>query len=273
MQETTRATQADFQPEQLLNAALVSGTHPVSAPGGLLNRVWVLWDGTKRGTVNAERVREIAGTITPLRQIVEQYIDPATGKPRAECADSTNPAVVALKDETACFGRKCGFAEGCFKQCSLGPSHNAQGQPLGVPGRAPAYNTEGQQSGQEMYDGVLKVGPDGQPVQPPRHRDNSCITLSLFLQAVGVPPAPTAPLADKLWEVLPTALTAIEQGLQAQPNPTPKQQAPAPAPQPAPVPAPQPIGDSKRAQMFLGTAPRLLGSHSITVNRRGRRSR
>lgn len=242
MQETTLATQADFRPEQLLTGAMVSGTHPVSVPGGLLNRVWHLFDGAQNGRISTERVHEIARSIPELTQIVAQYTDPATGKPRAECADKTNPSVVAMKDETACFGRKCGFASGCFLQCSLGPSHSQDGKPLGVEGQAPAYNTSGQALGAQQYQGVLKVDAEGKPISPARHRDNSCLTLSMFLRLTGVPPAPTAALGDALWDILPHALTAVERGLQAQPQPTPAAAVPAVAPlppQPAPPAPPQ----------------------------------
>jgi hypothetical protein len=261
MQETTLATQADFRPELLLTGAMVSGTHPISVPGGLLNRVWHLFDQAQNGKVNTDRVRELAASLPELRQIVEQYIAPATGKPRAECADSSNPAVVAMKEETACFGRKCGFAQGCFLQCSLGPSHAQDGKPLGVEGEAQAFNTSGQPLGPEKYKGVLKVDAQGNPLSPPRHRDNSCLTLTLFLRLIGVPPAPTASLSDALWLILPRALTAVEQGLQAQPLPTPQQQAaavtkPQPAlPAVAPLPPQQAVPQPQVPQQAPAPAP------------------
>ncbi|MCZ7608081.1 MAG: hypothetical protein M5U25_18875 [Planctomycetota bacterium] len=258
MQETTRATQADFHPEALLTGALVSGTHPVSAPGGLLNRVWHLFNEAQNNRISTERVREIVRGIPELRQIVEQYIDPATGKPRAECADPANPGIVAMKEETACFGRKCGFSTGCFLQCSLGPSHRQDGQPLGVEGQAPAYNTGGQQLGPEQYTGILKVDENGNPKNPPRHRDNSCLTLSLFLRLTGIPPAHSAGLGDKLWDILPQALTAVEQGLAAQPQPTPAAAAPAPA-----------VGDIKRGQKLLSADPcTCISLRTYCVSRR-----
>jgi hypothetical protein len=258
MQETTRATQADFHPENLLTGAMVSGTHPVSAPGGLLNRVWHLFDQAQKGGISTERVHEIVRGLPELRQLVEQYTDPSTGKPRAECADPSNPGVVAMKDETACFGRKCGFASGCFLQCSLGPSHRQDGTPLGVEGQAPAYNTAGQPLGNEQYTGVLKVDAEGNVISPQRHRDNSCITLSMFLRLAGIPPAPTQQLSDALWDILPQALTAVEQGLQAQPQPTPAAAAPAqapPAPPSAPPAPPQPAAPPQAAPPQPQAAP------------------
>ena len=248
MQETTRATQAEFHPENLLTGALVSGTHPVSVPGGLLNRVWHLFDQAQNGKISTDRVHEIVRGFPELRQLVEQYTDPATGKPRAECADPTNPGVVAMKEETACFGRKCGFSTGCFVQCSFGPSHRQDGTLLGVEGQAPAYNTAGQPLGNEQYTGVLKVDAEGNVLSPPRHRDNSCITLSMFLRLAGIPPAPTQGLSDALWDILPQALTAVEQGLQAQPQPTPAAAAPAQAP-PAPPPTAPPQAAPPQAQV------------------------
>lgn len=229
MKRTTELTQATFTPDAVLSPQATQGNLPTAS--GL--RALFALDEKFKG--HREILHNAALSYGPLRELVGQYIDLNTGEPLAG-ARAQNGGV-ALGDKFACFGRGCGEQPGCFASCSLGPSHMANGQPLGPSGKAPIRWPNGQVAGPEV-EGVLKNTegtvtnmPDGKP----RHRDNSCLLLSFGNRIFSIPPAPAGDLCDKLYAMMPDVINHVTNTAVLPAMPAPQQQQ---APQPSVAPPP-----------------------------------
>lgn len=230
----TELTQATLALDAVLSPQASQGELPTA---GALRALLAL-DEKFKG--KREILHNTAMTFQPLRDLLSQYIDLNTGTPLTGAA-AQNGGIV-LRDKFACFGRSCGEQQGCFASCSLGPSHMANGEPLGPVGKAPVRWPNGQVMNVPETVGVLKKLDGGVATMPdgkPRHRDNSCLFLSMASRVFSIPSAPSGELADKLYPMMFDVLNHVMEraALPAAPAPAP---APAPMPMPMPAVAPPP---------------------------------
>lgn len=254
MKRTTELTQATFTPDAVLSPQATQGNLPTATALQALFALDEKFKGRRDVLHNA------AFTYQPLKDLVSQYIDPNTGEPLAG-ARAQNGGV-ALGDKFACFGRGCGEQPGCFSSCSLGPSHMANGQPLGPVGLAPIRWPNGQISGGDVegvlksVDGNISLSPDGKA----RHRDNACLLLSFGNKIFSIPPAPAGDLCDKLFAMMPDIINhAINTAVvPAAPTQTmaPPQQA---SPQPSVAPPPPVMGGSSGLPSTVPPPPGAVG--------------
>lgn len=224
----TELTQATLALDAVLSPQASQGELPTA--GAL--RALIALDEKFKG--KREILHNAAMTFQPLRDLLSQYIDLNTGNPLTGAA-AQNGGIV-LRDKFACFGRSCGEQQGCFASCSLGPSHMANGEPLGPVGKAPVRWPNGQVMNVPEVAGVLKKLDGGVATMPdgkPRHRDNSCLFLSMASKVLSIPPAPSGELADKLYLMMFDVLNHVMEKAVL-----PAVPAPAPAPMPAVAPPP-----------------------------------
>ena len=234
MKRTTELTQATFTPDAVLSPQATQGSLPTASA------LKALFSLDERFKGQRDILHAAAFSYPPLRELVSQYIDLGYGELPLAGARAQNGGV-ALGDKFACFGRGCGEQPGCFSSCSLGPSHMANGQPLGPVGMAPIRWPNGQVAGGDVegvlktVDGNVSLSPDGKP----RHRDNACLLLSFGNKLFSIPPAPSGDLCDKLYDMMPAIIehvgsTAVVPAVPAV--------APQASPQPSVAPPPPVMG-------------------------------
>lgn len=256
--KVTELTQATL----VLDAVLSQQAQQGELPTAYALRSLIALDEKFKG--KREILHNTAMTFQPLRELLSQYIDLNTGSPLAGAAGPQGG--VKLGDKFACFGRGCGEQQGCFASCSLGPSHMANGEPLGPMGKAPVRWPNGQVMHANEVTGVLKKLDSGPAIMPdgkPRHRDNSCVFLSLACKVFSIPPAPTGELADKLYPLMFDVLNYVmEKAVLPAPTPAP---APTMAPMPAVAPPPPTMGGYTPPPVAPPPAAPQMGIPSASV--------
>lgn len=236
--KVTELTQATLALDAVLSPQAQQGELPTA--GAL--RALIALDDKFKG--KREILHNTALTFQPLRELLSQYVDLNTGNPLSG-AQGPQGGIV-LRDKFGCFGRGCGEQQGCFASCSLGPSHMANGEPLGPVGKAPVRWPNGQVMHANEVTGVLKKLDGGIATMPdgkPRHRDNACVFLSLACKVFSIPPAPSGELADKLYPMMYDVLNYVMERAVLPAAPAPAPAAPMMAPMPAVAPPPPTMGN------------------------------